>query len=277
MACLEPGYRNLTILTFRRSRIATRLLLSVVVAGVSIASGGAAFAHAFPRGASPAADSTIAASPKEVTIRFSESLEPRFSTIAVIGAGGERLDSGPAYSVGGDGKRLGVAVRPLPPGAYRVVWQVTSVDTHQTDGEFVFTVDAAKAPAIGFSHVWARATAGTATTAAVYFTATATGKQDRLIGARTPIAAIAGLHETIDDRGVMKMRSVENVIVAADKPVLFEPGGYHVMLEGLREPLKAGAHFPLTLVFERAGPTTVDVVIESISTPAMHHGTMAGH
>ncbi|MEI7713663.1 MAG: copper chaperone PCu(A)C [Rhodospirillales bacterium] len=267
----------MTILRSRPSRTATRLFLSAVVAVVSIASGSAAFAHAFPRGASPAADSTVAVAPNEVTIRFSESLEPRFSSIAVIGAGGERLDSGPAYSVGGDGKRLGVAVRSLPPGAYKVVWQASSVDTHQTDGEYAFTVAASPAPAIGFSHVWARASAGPATTAAVYFTAIAAGTQDRLIGARTPIAAIASLHGTIDDRGVMKMRPVENVAVAPDKPVLFEPGGYHVMLEGLREPLKAGAHFPLTLVFERAGPTTVDVVIEPIGTPAMHHGTMAGH
>ena len=212
-----------------------------------------------------------------MTIRFSESLEPRFSSIAVMGAGGERLDSGPAYAVGGDGKRLGVAVRPLPPGTYKVVWQATSVDTHQTDGEYVFTVAASQAPAIGFNHVWARATAGTAKTAAVYFTVTAAGTQDRLIGARTPIAAIAGLHETIEDRGVMKMRSVESVAVAPDKPVLFEPGGNHVMLEGLREPRKAGTHFPLTLVFEQAGPTVVDVVIEPIGAPAMHHGTMAGH
>jgi periplasmic copper chaperone A len=233
--------------------------------------GQAAFAHAQLRSASPSADSTITLVPKEVTITFSEAVEPKFSTIEVTGSGGQRLDQGEPRLVGGDGKQLGVALAALPAGTYTVTWHATSVDTHKTDGTYQFSVAPPNPSGISIEHVWARASAGAATTGAAYLTVTDNGQPDRLVGASTPVAATAEMHETTDDHGVMKMRPVDGVALDAGKPVTFKPGGYHVMLTGLKNPLKAGDSFPLTLTFEHAQPITVSVHVEAAGSGRMGH------
>ena len=68
-------------------------------------------------------------------------------------------------------------------------------------------------------------------------------------------------------------------MVALDpgKPVTFAPGGYHVMLMGLKAPLKVGDSFPLTLTFEHAHPVTVNATVEATSGGAMRdHGGIQG-
>jgi methionine-rich copper-binding protein CopC len=96
-------------------------------------------AHAFLSRASPSAGSTVPA-PKAVDITFTEGVEPAFSSIVVQDAQGQRVDTGDLRGVSDDGLRLEVGLKPLPPGAYTVVWHATSVDTHKTEGRFVFTV-----------------------------------------------------------------------------------------------------------------------------------------
>ncbi len=96
-------------------------------------------AHAFLRTATPRVGSTVATAPNEVTIDFTESVEPTFSTIAVTDAAGARVDTGPAHLDGGDA-RLAVALKPIAPGLYRVTWRATATDTHRTEGSFTFTV-----------------------------------------------------------------------------------------------------------------------------------------
>jgi copper(I)-binding protein len=243
----------------------------LMTAGAACLIGHAAFAHAHLQGSSPAADSTVTPAPQEVTITFSEAVEPRFSTIQVIGADGKRIDQGEPHLVGGDGKRLGVAVASLPPGAYTVVWHATAVDTHKTEGTYQFTVAPANASGITLEHVWARATAGAATTGAAYLTVSDSGQPDRLVGVSTPVAGTAEVHETIDDHGVMKMRAVDGIDLVPGKPVTFKPGGYHIMLMGLKNPLKTGDSFPLTLTFEHAQPITVSVKVEATGAGGMAH------
>lgn len=150
----------------------------------------------------------------------------------------------------------------------------TSVDTHRTDGSYHFTLAAADASDISLDHVWARASAGNATTGAAYLTVTDHGRPDRLVGVSTPVAATAELHETINDNGVMKMRPVAGIALEPGKPVKFLPGGYHVMLTGLKSPLKAGDSFPLTLAFEHAQPITVTATVEAVGGAAMDRGGM---
>jgi hypothetical protein len=60
----------------------------------------------------------------------------------------------------------------------------------------------------------------------------------------------------------MKMRSVAALPVAPGKPVVLSPGGYHVMLMGLKQPLVEGESFPLTLTFEHGPPVTVHVQVQ---------------
>ena len=116
-----------------------------LVAPILLASAGAAFAHAHLRNASPPVDSTVTLAPSDVTITFTEGVEPRFSAIEVTNASAQRVDNGQLHLVTGDAKRLAIGLQILVPGTYTVVWHVTSVDTHKTDGTYHFTIAAADA------------------------------------------------------------------------------------------------------------------------------------
>lgn len=99
-----------------------------------------AFAHAHYRSSTPTDGATVAASPPELAITYSEGVEPRFSTIEVQDAAGKRVDKDDAHTAPGDNKVLSVGLPALPPGAYKVIWHATAVDTHKTEGTFGFTV-----------------------------------------------------------------------------------------------------------------------------------------
>ncbi len=71
-----------------------------------------------------------------------------------------------------------------------------------------------------------------------------------LVGAASPAAAVTEIHEMKMDGGVMKMRAVTRLELPAGKPVQLGPGGYHVMLLNLKQPLKKGDTVPLTLQVE---------------------------
>ena len=118
---------------------------------------------------------------------------------------------------------------------------------------------------IRVDHVWSRPMPAGAT-GVVYLTVTNEGAPDALTGVTTPVAASAGLHESIDDHGVMKMRPVPSLAVTSDKPVTLAPGGYHIMLTGLKHALVAGTSFPLTLTFAKAGRITVTATVQAMGT-----------
>lgn len=99
-----------------------------------------AFAHAFLQRASPPVGSEIPVSPANVTITFTEGVEPAFSTIEVQNAQGARVDKADPHLAGGEQTKLAVDLPKLPPGQYAVIWHATSVDTHKTEGRFTFSV-----------------------------------------------------------------------------------------------------------------------------------------
>ena len=72
----------------------------------------------------------------------------------------------------------------------------------------------------------------------------------RLVEAKSPVAATVEIHEMKMENNVMKMRPVQGVDIGPGKAVDLKPGGYHVMLMGLKEQMKEGASVPVTLVFE---------------------------
>jgi methionine-rich copper-binding protein CopC len=112
--------------------------LFIIVSFFVIALGtGAARAHAFLDHASPLVGSTVAAAPREVSLSFTQNLEPAFSTVEVFDANGARVDQGKAQ-VSANTMRIGL--KPLVPGSYRVRWRALSVDTHTTQGSFTFRV-----------------------------------------------------------------------------------------------------------------------------------------
>lgn len=99
-----------------------------------------AFAHAHLDRAMPAKGSNVSPAPKEVTLWFTEAIEPKFSSIVVRDAKGAAVQSGPASVDPANKAQLRVGVKPLGPGTYTVIWRVLSVDTHRSQGEFTFRV-----------------------------------------------------------------------------------------------------------------------------------------
>jgi copper resistance protein C len=101
---------------------------------------GAAAAHAFLEEANPRVGSTIRTAPPEVTLRFTQNLEPAFSSATITDASGQRVDTG---APGIDGNVMRVRLLAIGAGSYRVTWHVLSVDTHTTEGAFTFAVEQA--------------------------------------------------------------------------------------------------------------------------------------
>jgi copper(I)-binding protein len=98
---------------------------------------------------------------------------------------------------------------------------------------------------------------------AVYFVVTNDGSEaDRLVGAAAPdLDAMVSIHETVMSEGVAEMQPVEGVDIPAGGAVTFEPGGYHVMLEEMTEPLEVGTTIAITLTFEQGGDVSVDAEV----------------
>lgn len=86
---------------------------------------------------------------------------------------------------------------------------------------------------------------------------------DRLVRASTPVAARVEIHTmNVDAQGVMRMREIDGIALAPKARVQMKPGaGLHLMLIGLKEPLKEDASFPMTLEFEHAGKVEVKVIV----------------
>jgi len=97
----------------------------------------AALAHAHLDHAVPAVGSTVAAAPQEVTLFFTQNLEPAFSSVAVTDTSGASVTDGKAQIAGNS---MHVALKAVGPGTYTVHWHAVSVDTHKTQGDFTFRV-----------------------------------------------------------------------------------------------------------------------------------------
>ena len=123
--------------------------------------------------------------------------------------------------------------------------------------------------ALTIGEPWARASAGTA--AGAFLNIRNDGEADRLIGVTSEIAGETALHESRMDGGVMQMRHVEGIAVPAHGEVALKPGGYHVMLMGLKAPLKAGDTVPLTLLFQNGGAVRVAVKVEALGAMGPGH------
>jgi len=121
------------------------------------------------------------------------------------------------------------------------------------------------------AHPWARATPGGAKVGGAFLEIkAAAGKGDRLIAARSPVAGSVEIHNHIMEGGIARMRRVEAIAVAGGKSVVLGPGGYHVMLMDLKQPLKEGDLLKLTLVFEKAGEINVEATVEPMGATGPH-------
>lgn len=111
---------------------------------------------------------------------------------------------------------------------------------------------------------WARPTPPGVTVGAAYFTIRNRGaKADALTGFSSALAGRVELHETKMDGGMMRMRPLTRLAVPARGSVAAEPGGVHLMLIDLKQPLAPGQRLPLRLQFARAGIIDVEVVVQA--------------
>jgi methionine-rich copper-binding protein CopC len=113
------------------------LLLAVLA---MVAAAPPARAHAFLERASPQVGGEVGSSPPELSITFSEGVEPLFSTIELRDSAGAAIAAGKPHTAPGNDRRLVIELPRLPPGTYTVVWHATSVDTHKTEGSYHFTI-----------------------------------------------------------------------------------------------------------------------------------------
>jgi copper(I)-binding protein len=123
---------------------------------------------------------------------------------------------------------------------------------------------------LSIDHAFARATPPGAKSGGAFFVVENAGKTpDKLIRAASPVAGAVELHQMAMDGGIMTMRAMTAMDVPAAGKLELSPGGYHLMLLDLKQPLKVGDKVPLTLTFEKAGSVDITVVVEPMG--AMMH------
>jgi copper(I)-binding protein len=129
-----------------------------------------------------------------------------------------------------------------------------------------------KANTLRISNAFVRATPPGAKVAGAFMSIENQGKEaDRLVSASSPVAGLVEIHEMAMDGGMMKMRAIKGVDLKPGATVELRPGGYHVMLEDLKQPLKQGDQIPVLLTFEKAGTVEIKVKVEPMGAAAHAH------
>jgi copper(I)-binding protein len=127
----------------------------------------------------------------------------------------------------------------------------------------------AKASGIKVENAYARASLGASTSSVVYMTlVNEAAAPDRLRSASTTHAASAELHLHRLNGDVMSMAKVACLTIPAGGKVELAPGGLHIMLQGLKAPLKEGGKLPLRLRFDHAGEVSLEVPVKSAAIAA---------
>ena len=131
-----------------------------------------------------------------------------------------------------------------------------------------------KVGALQIGHPWARATPKGAAVGGGYLKITNTGTTpDRLVSGTSAVSGRFEVHEMSMDGGVMKMRQLKDGLeIKPGETVELKPGGFHIMLLDLKEPIKPGERVKGTLVFEKAGSIDVELTVEAMGATSRAHG-----
>ena len=128
------------------------------------------------------------------------------------------------------------------------------------------------AGSVKIGHPWARFTVAGQSAGGAYMKLQNTGSTaDRLLGGSTPVAERVELHSMSMEGNVMRMREVSAIDIPPGQTVTLQPGQLHLMLQGLKAPLKAETKVPLTLKFEKAGEVQVELKVEAAGPGAGGH------
>lgn len=123
-------------------------------------------------------------------------------------------------------------------------------------------------------NVWARPSGVSGGNGAGYFTVENKGAADTLLKVEADVSKTVELHSMSMEGMVMKMRKLDSAPVPANGKLVFAPGGNHLMLIGLKAPLKEGDTFPVTLVFEHAGSIKATMKVQQPKSMPMGGGSM---
>jgi len=130
-------------------------------------------------------------------------------------------------------------------------------------------------PKISAGDGWTREVAPGQSVAAAYVVISNRGDgSDKLIGAESPAAAEATLHSSSSGDGVARMRRIDDgVEIEAHSTIAFKPGGNHIMLTGLKQPLRAGQTVQLVLVFDKSPKREIVVrILPATASDGHAHG-----
>ena len=134
-----------------------------------------------------------------------------------------------------------------------------------------------KVGAIAIGHPFAQTTLPGQPNGGAYLKLDNQGSADKLLSATTSVSKSVEMHMTSMDGDVMRMRQVDAIELPANKVVELKPGASHIMLVGLKAPLKEGDSFPLTLKFEKAGEVVVDVKVQALQPAQPAQAASAHH
>lgn len=129
---------------------------------------------------------------------------------------------------------------------------------HETEGH----------AALEISDAWARKTGSRTASAAVYLNLkNGSDVAEILLSVSSPRAAMATIHRSFEQDDIMRMEMQDELEVAPGSTAVFAPGGLHIMLMRLDQPLKQGEVFPVVLTFKNAGEVTIYVDVTGIGGP----------
>ncbi len=279
-----------------RTILPRSLVLAALLAPVLLPRPAAAHAHLTE---SQPADGAAAAAVPDLRLVYTEAVDTGRSIIALHGAGGADVPLPPLTADPAEPKAVLLHLaQPLLPGAYTVEWHaVAARNGHRTEGTYAFTVGQAipgqaipgQAAAVRAEQPWARATAPQQKVGGAYVTLTSP-VGDRLLGVSSPVAGRAEVHEMTMADNVMRMRELpDGLPLPPGQAVALAPGGYHIMLMDLKQPLVAGQVILVQLRFQTAPPLDLQVRVAPVGASAPpvagagapagmgDHGGMAGH
>jgi len=135
---------------------------------------------------------------------------------------------------------------------------------------------AAHAQTVTVSAPWVRATAAEQKATGAFMKLQSSGPV-RLVEVRSSVAGVVELHEMAMDGDTMRMRAVAGLDLPAGTLVELKPGGYHVMLMDLKQPIKAGDTVPLTLVIEGRDRQRSTIDVKAVAQAMGAASPMSGH
>jgi len=233
-----------------------RLLIAAALLAPSFAN-----AHAYVAASQPGEGDVVPAT-RVLRIEFTEAVDPATSSVT-LAMGGTSIVLPITIDPAKPKAIVLNAAAPLAPGVYQVQWHAAAAqDGHTTDGAYAFTVGLPTT--VQAARPWARATAPGQTVGGGYVTLTSPS-DDRVVGGSSPIAAKVEVHNMSMDGGVMRMRGLSDGLpLPAGQAVALAPGGRHVMLVGLKQPLVAGQTVPVQLRFQNAPPLNLMLKVAPI-------------